>query len=56
MPIHEGKDRLGPYIQWGKHNKKYYYKLDDVKSKEKAYGQVVKQIHAIFYSNRGRKR
>lgn len=50
MPIHRGKDRRGPYFQWGNHATKYYYKSGDKQSRERAYKKCIKQMKAIFSS------
>lgn len=49
MPIHLGKDKKGPFVQWG-HQKKYHYKADDKKSLAAAKARAKKQMSAIFAS------
>ena len=49
MPVHRGKDAKGPYYQWG-HQKKYYYKCGDKKSRDKAKEKAFRQARAIFAS------
>lgn len=50
MPIHRGKDSKGPYYQWGKIGKKYYYKSGDSKSRERAHKKSTLQMKAIYAS------
>lgn len=47
MPIHRGKDSKGPYYQWG-HQKKYYYKSGDIKSRKRAKKKAAEQMVAIY--------
>lgn len=47
MPIHTGKDKNGPFVQWG-HQKKYYYKLNNKNSFNIAKSKAEKQMKAIF--------
>ncbi len=47
MPIHRGKDSSGPFFQWGT-QKKYYYKLHNKPSREKAKEKARKQMVAIY--------
>lgn len=47
MPIHRGKDKKGPFYQWGNRNK-YYYKSNDSKSRNNAKSKAYKQAKAIF--------
>jgi len=47
MPVREGKDKNGPYFQWGHHGKKYYYDPSKPKSKEIARDKAAKQGRAI---------
>jgi len=49
MPIHRGQDSKGPFYQWG-HQKKYYYKSGDTKSRNKALDKAKKQMVAIYAS------
>jgi Uncharacterized protein conserved in bacteria (DUF2213) len=48
MPIHEGSDNKGKYIQWGGSGKKYYY--TDKKSKAAAYKKAGAQESAARHS------
>lgn len=48
MPVHRGTDSNGPYYQWGNHGKKYYYKLGDKVSREKAKKQASAQGAAAY--------
>ena len=36
MPVQRGKDSKGPYYQWGKSGKKYYYEAGDKQGREGA--------------------
>ncbi len=49
MPIKSGKNKNGPYYQWGSATK-YYYNANSAKSKTTAYNKAVKQARAIFAS------
>jgi hypothetical protein len=48
MPTHEGKDKKGKFVQWGKSGKKYYYK--DEQSKKEAIKKADSQASAIYAS------
>jgi len=50
MPIHRGKDKDGPYYQWGKSGKKYHYTSGNKKSRERAKNKATKQAVAIYSS------
>ncbi len=60
MPIRYRRDpNKGPYFQYGKKGKKYYYIVRDKASRIKAYNLCLKQARAIiasqkkkYYSNR----
>lgn len=43
MPVHHGRNRLGPYYQWGSHGKKYYYsgRISREIAKKKAHRQGI---------------
>lgn len=47
MPIHRGKNSIGPYYQWGT-QKKYYYKSGNKKSREIAKDKARQQMIAIY--------
>ena len=47
MPIHRGKDKKGPYYQYGS-QKKYYYKSGSKRSREAAYKKAHAQKVAIL--------
>ena len=47
MPVHQRKDKSGPYFQWGDHGKKYYYDPKSDRSKENARQRAAKQGRAI---------
>lgn len=54
MPVKNGRDSLGPYYQWGT-QKKYYYKPNDDKSRNRAKEKATKQgiaIHASGWKGR----
>ena len=48
MPIREGRDSKGKFIQWGNSGAKYYY--HDKKSKAAAYKKAAKQAAAAKHS------
>lgn len=50
MPVHKGINTRGPYYQWGKHGKKYYYKKGYTKSRLAARKKAERQAKAIFAS------
>ena len=50
MPVHRGNDHYGPYYQWGSSGKRYYYIINDKKSRDKAKQQAQTQGNAIFAS------
>lgn len=47
MPIHRGRDNVGPYYQWG-NEKKYYYVSGDIWSRQRAYQRALRQAQAIY--------
>lgn len=47
MPIHQGKDIKGNYLQWGS-QKKYYYNPTSIQSEKKAYDLAARQARAIY--------
>jgi hypothetical protein len=54
MPVHQGKDSMGTFFQWGDHGKKYYYSGSN---KKLARSKAAKQGAAIKISEnrRGKK-
>ncbi len=50
MPIHRGKDKNGPFYRWGESGKKYYYKPNNVESREAAHKKAWAQARAIIWS------
>lgn len=48
MPIERGKDKDGPYYQWGERGKRYHYTANDKPSREKAREKAVKQAQAAI--------
>jgi len=46
MPLMQGLDRLGRYIKWGRHGKKYYYSSNSTKAIAKY--KAMQQARAIF--------
>lgn len=44
MPVHESKDRIGMYFQWGHHGKKYYYQTNE--GRINAYRKALRQGQA----------
>jgi len=55
MPIINGKDKNGPYYQFGMTGKRYYYELGNKLSREIARERCVKQARAIKRSQSLRK-
>ena len=47
MPIHRGRDKHGPYYQFGSTGHKYYYLCAKPASREFAYNKAVRQSKAI---------
>jgi hypothetical protein len=47
MPVHRKKNINGPYYQWGNHGKKYYYKINNEKSRKLAKDKAKLQGRAI---------
>jgi hypothetical protein len=52
MPLHNRKDKNGPYFQWGG-RKKYYYKTGSERSKKMARDKAMKQARAIAWRKHG---
>ena len=50
MPVHRGRDSLGPYYQWGNAHK-YRYIAGNSQSRTRAYNLALAQARAI-YANR----
>jgi len=46
MPIREGRDTNGGYMQWGNHGHKYYFQQNNMSSRKEAYQLAVKQGQA----------
>ncbi|HZR15345.1 MAG TPA: hypothetical protein VFC33_19065 [Acidimicrobiia bacterium] len=46
MPVHRGKDRVGPFYQWGDHGKRYRYESGDRASRQRAKDQAARQGQA----------
>ena len=46
MPVQRGKDRDGPYYQWGDSGKRYHYTAGDKESRDKARAKADKQGRA----------
>lgn len=47
MPVKRGKDKDGPYYQWGESGKKYRYESGDAESRSRAKAKARKQGQAI---------
>ena len=47
MPVHQRKDKNGPYFIWGNHGKKYYFDPKSDRSKENARQKAAIQGRAI---------
>ena len=50
MPVHRRRDTKGPYYQWGNHGKKYYYRSNNVRSRENAKSKANLQGRAAHAS------
>ena len=50
MPIMRGNDTNGSFMRWGEHGKRYYYKPNDKKSRDRAKEKAKKQGIAIHAS------
>jgi len=50
MPVHCGRDKNGPYYQWGDSGKKYYYTSGNKQSRDAAKEKSHKQGVAIYAS------
>lgn len=48
MPIRRGVEGKKPYYQWGDHGAKYFYKINDVPSREEAYQKALKQAQSAY--------
>jgi hypothetical protein len=46
MPVHRGRDRRGPYYQWGESGRRYYYTSGDTSSRNRARHQATRQGQA----------
>lgn len=47
MPVQRGKDKDGPYYQWGESGKKYRYESGDENSRKEAKQKAEKQGRAV---------
>lgn len=47
MPVERGKDKDGPYYQWGESGKKYHYEAGNTDSRNRAKSKAEKQGQAI---------
>ena len=54
MPIHNRRDKNGPYFQWGNHGKKYYYIPRNPISRAKAKALCMRQARAIIFNRASR--
>jgi hypothetical protein len=53
MPVKRGRDKNGPYYQWGDSGKKYHYAVGDKAGRERAKQRASKQgqaAHARGYA------
>jgi predicted AAA+ superfamily ATPase len=51
MPVRLGSDKKGRFAQWGyEYTKKYYYKANNVASRERAKAQAAAQGRAIKWA------
>jgi hypothetical protein len=46
MPVHRGRDREGPYYQWGDSGRRYHYTAGDRRSRARAKDQATRQGQA----------
>jgi hypothetical protein len=46
MPVRRGRDRKGPYYQWGDSGKRYRYTAGDAGSRDRAKRQATRQGQA----------
>ncbi|HEX6312474.1 MAG TPA: hypothetical protein VF152_12735 [Acidimicrobiia bacterium] len=46
MPVQRGRDRDGPYYQWGDSGKRYHYSSGDARSRSRAKQQATRQGRA----------
>jgi hypothetical protein len=46
MPVHRGRDSLGPYYRWGESGKKYHYESGNADSREDAKKKARRQGRA----------
>ena len=53
MPVHRSIDSKGPYYQWG-NQKKYYYKVRNKLSRQKALKKCELQARAIHWATNGK--
>jgi hypothetical protein len=56
MPINHGYDRIGHYLRWGMHGKKYYFNPNSRRSFHNAHEKALRQGVAIMYRGYRRKR
>jgi len=54
MPVKQGRDKDGPYYQWGDSGKKYHYPARDKAARERAKEQASKQGQAAHARGYGR--
>lgn len=47
MPLRQDRDSTGPYFQWGRVGKRYYYKPKNVISQGIAKAKAMRQARAI---------
>jgi hypothetical protein len=47
MPIVSKRDKIGKYLQWGKHGKKYYFNENE-RSFKAAHIKVINQMRAAY--------
>ena len=48
MPVHRGRDYLGPFYQWGEHGKRYRYSTGDVRERAAARRKAEAQGRAAY--------
>jgi hypothetical protein len=54
MPVKHGRDKDGPYYQWGDSGKKYHYPARDKAARDRARAQASKQGQAAHARGYGR--
>lgn len=48
MPVHKGKDKDGPFFQWGNSGKKYHFTKDNSSAEVAAHAKAQRQGVAAY--------